>query len=283
MEYRMTHPPREAFDDWLDPTRAVATGDVDLVVWAEGASPYDLNVQGERPNLARDLLIDTAKKKGFDLVVGGGSRTREPDPEMGELHTNIFNSVYWFGPDGTEVGRYDKMVPLPFGEYLPFGRYMPGLADALGIGDFRAGTEPVVFETRYGRAASPICYEAILPSVVRRFEGVQLLITVTNDAWFGDTANPHQHAMLAAVRATELGIPVIRTAYTGISMVVEPHGAILHETRPFQDVSRIVTVRNAHVETLYQRFGDWFVLLCAVGLAGGLGAARLRRTPPAAG
>jgi apolipoprotein N-acyltransferase len=196
---------------------------------------------------------------------------------MGEVQTHVFNSVYWFGPDGEEVGRYDKMVPLPFGEYLPFGQHLPDLADALGIGDFRAGTEPVVFDTRFGRAASPICYEAILPGVVRRFGDVDLLITVTNDAWFGDTANPHQHAMLAAVRATELGIPVVRTAYTGISMVVEPHGAIHYETRPFEQVSRIVTVRNASVDTIYGRLGDWFVLLCALGLFGALGAAEVRR------
>jgi apolipoprotein N-acyltransferase len=72
--------------------------------------------------------------------------------------------------------------------------------------------------------------------------------------------------MLAAVRAAELGIPVFRAGYTGISMVVEPHGNIYAETKPFTDETRVVTVRVATFDTFYKRFGDWFVALCALGL-----------------
>jgi len=89
---------------------------------------------------------------------------------------------------------------------------------------------------------------------------------VTNDAWFGDTSGPHLHAMLASARSTELGIPMFRSAYTGVSMVVEPHGKILYETNPFQRVNRIAQVRMASIPTLYRRLGDWFVTLCAAGL-----------------
>ncbi len=279
MEERMFESPRTAFDEWVTLTEAAPPG-TDLVVWPEGACAYTLNANDDRPNLAQVRLSKLAKDKGVELVVGGGSRTREADESMGELRTRVFNSVYWFGSDGEVVGRYDKMVPLPFGEYLPFGEWLPGLADALAIGDFKAGEEAIVFDTAVGRAASPICYEAILPGVVRRFRDVELLITVTNDAWFGDTANPHQHAMLAAVRATELGTPVVRTAYTGISMVVEPHGVIHHETEPFTDVARVVTFRNSHVPTLFGRLGNWFVWLCLLGLAAAWGATRSRATPP---
>ena len=72
--------------------------------------------------------------------------------------------------------------------------------------------------------------------------------------------------MLAAIRSMELGVPTVRTAYTGVSMLVEPHGKIHHETTPFTDVSRAVTIRNASVETIYSKFGDWFVLLCGLFL-----------------
>ena len=89
---------------------------------------------------------------------------------------------------------------------------------------------------------------------------------MTNDAWFGTTAAPHQHAMLAAARATELGIPLVRSGYTGVSMVVEPHGRIYAETRPFERENKVVRVRMATFDTPYKRFGDWFVLLCALGL-----------------
>ena len=114
--------------------------------------------------------------------------------------------------------------------------------------------------------ASPICYEAILSRVCRQFPGVELFVTITNDAWFGDSAAPHQHAMLAAVRAMELGVPLFRSAYTGVSLVVEPHGAIHYETTPFTEVNRVVDVRLGTVNTVYRRFGDWFVLLCLAGL-----------------
>jgi apolipoprotein N-acyltransferase len=267
MEYRMTHSARSAFEEWVAATRAVPPGSADLVVWPEGACPYDLNEIPERINLARQGLGELARRGGFELLVGGGTRLRTPDPEMGEDRVDVFNSVYFFRKDGTvSEPQYDKMVPLPFGEYLPFGDYFPELGRTLNIGDFRAGTEPVLFDSAIGEVASPICYEAILPDTARQFHAADLLAVVTNDAWFGDTANPHQHAMLAATRATELGIPMFRSAYTGISLVVEPHGAIHSETDPFEAVSRVVEVRLAKFDTLYARWGNWFVGVCGLGL-----------------
>jgi apolipoprotein N-acyltransferase len=258
-------------------TKAIPKGAADVVVWAEGASPYDLNEDGRRQNLAAKALSELAKDGHFDLVVGGGTRLRTPDPEMGEEEVEVFNSVYWFGPDGRLVGHYDKLVPLPFGEYLPFGWMFPEwLGDSLGIGSFRAGKVPVVFEGGNVKAATPICYEAVLPATCRLFADADLLITVTNDAWFGDTANPWQHEMMAATRATELGIPMYRSAYTGVSAAIEPHGVIHSETRPFQRTTRIVEVRVATFPTFYKRFGDWFVALCATALASALWMTRSR-------
>ncbi len=218
---------------------------------------------------AAKALGDLATAGDFELVVGGGTRLRDVDPGMGETRVRVFNSVYWYDRAGKEIGHYDKMVPLPFGEYLPFGDYVPWLGERIGgIGNFKAGTDPVVFNGVV-RAATPICYEAILPALCRQYVNPEALINVTNDAWFGDGAAPHLHAMLAAIRSTELGIPVIRSGYTGIGFIVEPHGVIHSETAPFADVARIVHVRVAKVPTLYARFGDWFVLLCGVGLGAG--------------
>jgi apolipoprotein N-acyltransferase len=277
MDYRMSHSAREAWDEWVGMTKAIPPGAVDVVVWPEGASPYDLNEDGSRPNQAAKVLSDLARSGNFDLVVGGGTRVRTPDPEMGEDRVEVFNSVYWFAADGALVGHYDKLVPLPFGEYLPLGWLFPdSLGRSLGIGDFRAGRVPVVFEGTNVKAATPICYEAVLPATCRLFADADLFITVTNDAWFGDTANPWQHEMMAATRATELGIPMYRSAYTGVSAAIEPHGVIHAETRPFARVSRVVEVRVATFPTLYKRFGDWFVWLCGLGFAGSLWATRQR-------
>ncbi len=269
MQYRMSHPRREEFDSWLAQTKAAPPG-TDLAVWPEGACPYDLDRESTegRPNRARDLLADVARDQGLELVVGGGSATRRRIPGTDETEFVVFNSVFHFTKDGEVSAKYDKMVPLPFGEYLPFGDTFPKLRRSLGIGNFAAGEVPVVFEGGKARMASPICYEAILTRVCRRFDDPDVFVTITNDAWFGDTASPHQHAMLAAIRAIELGIPVYRSAYTGVSMVIEPHGAILYETEPFDEVSRVVEVRNTRIHTLYATFGDWFVVACLLGLAG---------------
>jgi apolipoprotein N-acyltransferase len=287
MQWRMSHDSSEAWDEWMALTQRLPPGSVDLVVWPEAACPYDLNADKRHA----EALAQLARDGGFALVVGAGAREKQQDPQTGKVRWRLFNTVYFFGPTGQPPGRYDKMVPLPFGEYLPFSESMPWLLGWIeGVGDFKAGTTPTVWDSGKGRLASPICYEAILGRVCRLFDDPDLLVNVTNDAWFGDTASPHQHAMLAAERATELGIPMYRSAYTGKSMAVEPHGFIHAETTPFEETARIVTVRLGRVDTIYGRFGDWFVGVCALGLAGGYAADRVRRraassasTPSASG
>jgi apolipoprotein N-acyltransferase len=275
MDYRMGHPASEAFDEWVDRTRRVPPGSVDLVVWPEGACPYDLNVSNSK---ASKILGELAREGQYALLVGAGAREPKVGPD-GKRRTKNFNTVYLYGPNGEQAGRYDKMVPLPFGEYLPFSETFPWIGDLIrGPGDFEAGRVPTIFEAGRARIASPICYEAILGRVCRLFEQPDLLVNVTNDAWFLDTAAPHQHAMLAAERATELGIPMFRSAYTGVSMVVEPHGQIYAETTPFTDVAQIVTVRLGRVSTVYGALGDWFVGACAIGLGAAWAATRVRRT-----
>ena len=274
MEWRMTHSARAAFREWMDMTQALEPGSAELVVWPEGACPYDLNT-----GRAANWLSDEAKRGGYEMIIGGGTRERERDPLLDVDEVRTFNSTYFFTPDGEVSGRYDKMVPLPFGEYLPLGETFPWLADLIeGPGSFRAGDTPVVFEGAKARMATPICYEAILGYVCRWYERPDLLVNVTNDAWFGRTAASPLHGMLAAIRAVELGIPLYRSAYTGLSFAAEPHGVIHSDTQLFEKVHRIVTVRVTRFDTLYARFGDWFVALCVLGLIGALGAAgRSRR------
>ena len=251
----------EAFGEWVDLTKKFSPGQVDIMVWSEGSCPYFLsNERNRRP------IAQIAKQGEFEFIVGAGARDPVPGSSSQDFH--IFNTVYFFDKNGEMSGRYDKMVPLPFGEYLPGSRWFPGLAGLIpGVGDFRPGEIPTVVEGRHLRVATPICYEAILGRVCRQYERPDVLVNVTNDGWFGDTAAPHQHAMLATIRATELGVPVFRAAYSGVSMIVEPHGHIYAETEPFTEVARVTHLRAATVPTLYARFGDWFVWLC-MGIVG---------------
>jgi apolipoprotein N-acyltransferase len=270
MVERINTSARRTFQTWVDKTAAVPPDGADLVVWPEGASPYSL----QQEKVAK-MFGELARRGGFEMIVGGGAR--EKTPGTGESTGTIsFNSVYMIDHEGNVTQRYDKQVPLPFGEYMPLAEGPLGFLVSWieGPGHFRAGDSAVVLEGQDFRFATPICYEAILSTTCRLFERPDVFVTVTNDAWFGDTAAPWQHAMLAAVRATELGVPMYRSAYTGVSMAVEPHGVIHGETHPFTEVDRIVTLRVAQFPTFYARFGDWFVLLCALGVAASLWRSR---------
>lgn len=272
MVERLSQPARAAYLYWLERAFAVAPGSVDLLVLPEGASPYSLQDKTFEEHFAA-----LARYERAEIVVGAGARDHIPGTDV-KTGFAVFNSVYHVSKQGKVTGRYDKMVPLPFGEYMPF-RHWPVLGPLVsqieGVGDFQSGDTAVVLgEGGKFHLATPICYEAILGRTCALFGEFDLFVTVTNDAWFGDTAAPHQHAMLAAVRATELGAPLYRSAYTGVSFLVEPHGAIVAETEPFTEVARKVTVRVARVPTIYAKLGDWFVLACALGLAAAFAATR---------
>ena len=126
--------------------------------------------------------------------------------------------------------------------------------------NFHAGKEVTYFtagekNTPY-RFSTPICYEAILNGQMRKMSDADLFINVTNDAWFGKTAAPHQHAMLAAVQSMEWGRPMIRNAFTGVSFFVEANGNIIEETESFVPEARVATLHLYQTDTIY-RMGGW--------------------------
>lgn len=268
MEQRMAEPAKQAMLYWLHLTRQLVGERVDLVIWPEGATPYDpraAQVGAIMGNLARLLKAP--------ILFGGGFAEPRTDPVTGRKYVEQRNSIYLMSAEGEVVSRYDKMVPLPFGEYLPLADTFPILKEWIqGPGDFEAGSEPVTFALP-GRPevtfTSPICYEAILSRFVRtNLADAQMFVNVTNDGWFGNTAAPHQHAMLSAVRTMELGVPMVRLAYTGVSMTISPSGRIDHETIPFTEVARVIEVPVGRVSTVYARIGDVFAALCTAIAAG---------------
>lgn len=274
MVTRLEQRGKEVLKSWMKLTEHVLDQHPDLVAWPEGSISYNPN---EPPVEA--LLGKLARENGFDLLVGGGTHTADPDDPTRRAN---WNSAYLFTKDGNIAGRYDKMVPLPFGEYLPWPLgFLKGTIT--GIGDFRAGTSPTVFQASAHTFTTPICYEAILEGQMRRLSDADFFLNITNDAWFGDTAAPHQHAMLSAVHAVELGRPMLRIAYSGISMIVEPHGVIAYESRPYTDVAEVHAMRMAGFDTPYRRWGRWFPHGCAVAAAAAIFLARrVTRSPPSA-
>ena len=204
-----------------------------------------------------------------------------------------YNSAYAFDRKGELNGRYDKMIPLPFGEYIPLSGTFPILNQLIsGPGDFRAGDVPLTFHATTADGSPytysvPICYEAILNLSMwwlyagTEAEPVDLFVVITNDAWFGDTSSPHQHAMLTTIQALQFGRPMARLAYTGVSWVVDVDGRIRHETAPFTDVVDVAELPLVKVDTVYVRGGWVFPYICVIIALGGIFVARRREEPAA--
>ncbi len=278
MEQRLTESAWQALSDWVVLTRKVLDQNPDLVVWPEGSVIF--NPDDERKFRAlggkspREFFAAFVSRGDFDFLIGGGTiEMHEGTTDDGRQRFTAYNSCYMFDRTGEPTGRYDKMVPLPFGEYVPFAQTFPFLKELIqGPGDFRAGHTVTRFEAHSSAGlaysfTTPICYEAILSGQMRKMNDADLLVNITNDAWFGDTAAPHLHGMLAAVQAMQNGMPMLRIAYTGVSFVVEPHGQILYETDPFTEVATVEEIRMGREETLYRRGGwllPWLVTLFAL-------------------
>ena len=154
------------------------------------------------------------------------------------------------------------------------------------IGNFGRGSEYVVFELPADVGAggdvaigvsSLICYEGIFPALTRNFvaAGARLLVNISNDAWYGRTSAPHQHLAMAAVRAVENRVPVVRATNTGVSAFVDAVGRIRGRTPLFEEAVAVDDVVIADTFSLYRTLGDWFVYLCMIAVAA-LAALRMR-------
>lgn len=281
MTHRLERSPWVGIRDWGQQTLSILDQDPDLVVWPEGSLGGPVNPDDPRPAKAlggkslKEFFGGLAKSNDFAFLVGGGTINFHDElDEDGYPTYTAYNSCYLFDQTGEVTGRYDKMVPLPFGEYIPFAETFPILRKWIkGPGNFRAGNEVTYFKAKGENLeysfSTPICYEAILNIQMRKMADADLFINITNDAWFGDTAAPHQHAMLTTVQAIEWGRPLFRLAYTGVSFVVEPHGTILYETKPFEEVSTVETIRMGQIDTIYRR-GGWLFSWIWVALWSGL-------------
>jgi apolipoprotein N-acyltransferase len=239
--------------------RAVDAG-AELVVWPETAAPFFFQEEGE----LHDRITAIARRHRIWLLFGSPAFSRRADGLA--LH----NRVYLVAPDGAVAGSYDKMELVPFGEYVPLSRLFFFVHKIVeGIGEFYAGTEPVVFSTPKGSFGTLICYEGIFPGLTRRFvaAGADFLVNITNDAWFGRTSAPYQHLAMVSVRAIENRVPIVRVANTGFSAMVEADGRIRWRTELFEPAWRVETVRWSGVPTFYTQAGDVFVYVCLLVLA----------------
>lgn len=214
------------------------------------------------------IPLETPTLRGLDPYPGapapllfGAVAYRDYGREM-----EWFNSAFLRRPDGSIGGRYDKIVLMPFGEFIPFASLFPSLKElSPNTGDFHAGDGPgVVPVDDRARVGALICYEDLLAGHVRRTVGLgaNLLAAMTNDAWFGESAALHEHDSLALWRAVENRRYLVRATNTGLSSVTDPLGRTVAALPKHQATAAGIDVHLLEITSPYQRFGDLFGWLC---------------------
>jgi apolipoprotein N-acyltransferase len=254
----------------------------DLVVWSETSAtfpaPEELATKG---HFFRDKFASTL---GVPTIFGAVLYRADKDRER------WFNTAIATDVKGEIRGRYDKQYLLAFGEYLPFGDWFPILYKwSPHSGRFSAGTslEPVTVETKgtEHKVSILICYEDILPGFTNRevsYANPELLVNMTNDAWFGDTTEPWQHLALAKFRAVEHRRFLVRSTNSGVSALIDPNGRIVDGTlsSTFKVETHDGIARWLRGTTVYELIGDGLWYLVTLGI---VIAAFRRRTAPANG
>jgi apolipoprotein N-acyltransferase len=227
----------------------------DLIVWPETAVEFLLNRPGDG--------LDRIAAAAAGVPVAFGVQRTEG--------WRAYNSLALTGTNGRVVAVYDKHQRVPFGEYVPGGDLLFRL---FGIGAFAAqegqgysaGPGPRVLDMPgVGRAIPLICYEAVFPGLIRGAGArPDFLLHLTNDAWFGQRSGPFQHLALARLRAVEFGLPVVRSANTGVSAVIDAQGRIVASLPLGTHGHADAPLPAALSPTPYARVGDWPFLLLLV-------------------
>ncbi len=247
----------------------------DIVIWPEGAVPALAEDYLAEGTWTRAAIIDALSP---DQVLIVGAARYEGSPET----PSYFNSLLVLRRDGddlVQLGRYDKHRLVPFGEFLPLDSLLSplGIKNLVQIGDgFTPGARPAPLAIPGLPVIQPlICYESLYPGFTR--EGASrsgkspdLIVNVSNDAWFGATSGPLQHLNLASYRAIEEGVPMARATPTGVSAMVDAYGRVIPSSRINQRVEAVVDVALPPkvVETPYRRLGDLaFSIFVIAGLA----------------
>jgi apolipoprotein N-acyltransferase len=243
------------------------------IVWPEAATGFAL---ARAPGALDQIALFNVR--GQTLITGSDRIIRDA------RGLTEYNSLYLFGPGGALPQTYDKFHLVPFGEYLPFAGLLGSIGlNQLAVGPgFSAGDHPHVLDAAPAPPVTPlICYEVIFPHAVTdpRAPRPGWLVNITDDSWFGPWAGPHQHLLIARVRAIEEGLPIARAANTGISAMIDGNGRVRAQLGLGKMGVVDAPLPQALAPTLYARFGDLIFLLLLVTAAfaaSGLQAVKLR-------
>lgn len=253
---------RRIFTTYVAMTRDVVRRGAEYVLWPESSTPFLFEEDEAGESAVRDL----AREVGVPILFGSDQIVREGTPRM-------YNAAFLLAPNGETAAVYRKIHLVPFGEFFPLQRWLTFAAPLVdSLAEFAPGDAVVMLPIGSHLTSTAICYEVVYPSLVRQAVqgGSQLLTTITNDAWYGQSSAPHQHFALASMRAIEQGRYLARAANTGISGVVDPYGRVVSRSAIFEQTGIVADVRFLTSRTIYSAIGDAVayasVLLCAAAL-----------------
>jgi apolipoprotein N-acyltransferase len=225
-----------------------------LIVWAENPAPFFFT----RDPVFRTAVESMARLARAYVVVN----TVNP---VGPDNAQATNSAVVLDPDGRLLLMYDKIHLVPFGEYVPAWAF-PGRVGKITseVGNYVPGSSYRVAPTPQGGIGVFICYEAIFPQLVRRLTraGAGVLVNISNDAWYGDSAAAFQHLEMARLRAIENGRYLLRATNDGITAVIDPYGRVAAQIPRHQATVMLARFDYSTRKTFYTAHGDVFAWLC---------------------
>lgn len=248
----------QTLDTYGSMTCQAAEQGAELIVWPETALPYDLS-----KNASLTVWLSELSRSCNATLVVGALWTDDAG--------NEYNSLFLITPENGFDGsaRYDKRHLVPFGEYVPMRALItaliPPLAELSALdSDLTPGSSPAVFETKWGKIGSLICFDSIYEALALDSvqAGSELMLISSNDSWFCDSAAIRQHLYQAQLRAVETGRTYVRAANTGISDVILPTGESTAQIGALEQGYAVRTVRLRSDRTLYSYIGNLFVYLC---------------------
>jgi apolipoprotein N-acyltransferase len=248
---------RRIFTTYIAMTRDAVKRGAAFVLWPESATPFMFEEDPEGGAILRAL----AREVRIPILFGSDQIERGADPRM-------YNSAFLVAPDGETAAVYRKNHLVPFGEYIPGKQlltFVSPLVDSLA--EFAPGNGTVLMPVDGHPTSVAICYEVVYPALVRDAvqRGSELLMTITNDAWYGESSAPYQHFAMASMRAIEEGRYLARAANTGISGIVDPYGHVVLRTAIFEQADPLGEVRFLTARTVYSIIGD-AIAWVAIGL-----------------
>jgi len=266
-----------SFQIYTDQSEAAARRGADLIIWPEAAAAFFFQPQNRYPSAFANDEAYRAKLLALAARTGDAFLFGAPALGVEDNRVGFYNRAYMVTGDGQVAAWYDKINLVPFGEYVPLRSLFGGLVNRVvhGFGDMFPGHQQTIFDFKGARLGVLICYESVFPDLARGAvkRGANILVNITNDAWYGESSAPYQLLAMAAFRAVETKTPMVRVANTGISAVIQPTGEITARTPLFQRGTEIETVDWRPVTTVYTAVGDVFAIGCFILAVLGLLAA----------